>query len=84
MFTPIAGPAAGLSFLETFLSCLAGGYLSVTIFYFGSNYFMELARKRKLKRTQRAIRKGKVTKIPKTFSKKTELLLSLKCDSVNG
>lgn len=78
MFTPIAGPAAGLSFLETFLSCLAGGYLSVTIFYFGSNYFMELARKRKLKRTQRAIRKGKVTKIPKTFSKKNRTIIKLK------
>lgn len=78
MFTPIAGPAAGLSFLETFLSCLAGGYLSVTIFYFGSNYFMEQSRRRKLKRAQRALRKGKKAKITKTFSKTNRTIIKLK------
>lgn len=78
MFTPIAGPAAGLSFLETFFCCLSGGYLSVTIFYFGSNYFMEQARIRKLKKEQKALKKGKKVKITKTFSKTNRTIISLK------
>jgi hypothetical protein len=46
MFTPMAGPAAGLTFLETLIPCLLGGYFSATIFYFGSSYFMRIHQKR--------------------------------------
>jgi hypothetical protein len=59
MFTPMAGPAAGLTFWETFLACVFGGYFSVSLFYFGSNYFMEQHRLRQIKRRNKRLAKGK-------------------------
>ncbi|WP_133122182.1 hypothetical protein [Brumimicrobium salinarum] len=53
MFTPLAGPAAGLSFWETFISCCVGGYFSASIFYFGSSYFMQLSVQRRAKKPKR-------------------------------
>lgn len=78
MFTPMAGPAAGLSFLETFISCSIGGYFSISLFYFGSNYFMELSRKRKVRRVNRSIRKGKKIKLKKTFTKTNRKIIKIK------
>lgn len=52
MFTPIAGPGAGLSFFETFICCLLGGYFSASIFYFSSSYFMGIHQKRKARKRQ--------------------------------
>lgn len=78
MFTPMLGPAAGLVFVETFFSCLAGGFVSVTLFYFGSNYFMEQARRRKLRKVEQAMRKGKKVKIAKTFSRTNRTIIKIK------
>src|SRR5690554_3891459 len=69
MFAPIAGPAAGLTFLETFIACSIGGYISATIFYFASNYFMQLSVKRQASRVRKAERKGKTIPVKKKFTK---------------
>ena len=78
MFTPMAGPAAGLSFIETFLSCLIGAYFSVTLFYFTSNYFMIQAQKRFSRRKELAIKRGKLHKIKKTFTKSNRRVIKFK------
>lgn len=68
MFTPLAGPAAGLSFYETLFSCLSGGYLSASLFYFSSNYFMNLHQQRKIRRMKKVIKLSKKhTKTNKTI-----------------
>jgi len=63
MFTPLAGPAAGLSFWETLLSCLIGAYISITLFYFASSYWMAVGQKRNSEKslgsTKRQLRKIK-------------------------
>ena len=47
LFTPFGGPTAGLSFLETYICCVAGAIVSSMVFYFSSAYFMEKAKERK-------------------------------------
>lgn len=78
MFTPIAGPAAGLNYFETLFSCLIGGYLSVSFFYFSSNYFMNLHQQRKAKKMLKAIKKGKKIKLTKQFSRTNKTIVLIK------
>src|SRR5690554_3736098 len=78
MFAPIAGPAAGLTFLETFIACSIGGYISATIFYFASNYFMQLSVKRQASRVRKAERKGKTIPVKKKFTKMNRWIIYLK------
>lgn len=56
MFAPMAGYLAGLSFLETLLSCLFGGYLSASFFYWTANYFMTRFSKKNTRRTSKSLR----------------------------
>lgn len=78
MFAPLAGPAAGLSFWETFLTCLAGGYLSAAVFYFGSSYFMQLSVERHARRVKRAKAKGKKIPIRRKFTKTNRRIIFVK------
>ena len=78
MFTPMAGPSAGLSFLETFFACVIGGYVSVSIFYFGSNYFMERNRLIQVKKAKKRSAKGKKLKEKRTFNKTNRSIVKFK------
>jgi O-antigen/teichoic acid export membrane protein len=78
MFTPMAGPAAGLSFLETYVCCLIGGSLSATIFYFGSSYFMHLFQERQARKERKALRLGKKYRQKKKFTKSNRRIIQLK------
>lgn len=62
MFTPLAGPAAGLTFWETLISCLIGGYISITLFYFASSYWMRIGQKRSTEKRRRSAN-GQIRKI---------------------
>jgi cytochrome b subunit of formate dehydrogenase len=55
LFTPFGGPTAGLTFLETYICCVAGAIVSSLVFYFSSAYFMEKAKERKLKKMQNLV-----------------------------
>src|SRR5680860_1690930 len=78
MFAPIMGLASGLSFLETFICCMIGAFISATIFYFGSNYFMQKAHERSVKRRKKLIEKGKKVKIEKRFTKTNRRIVKVK------
>jgi hypothetical protein len=78
MFSPVAGWAAGFSFLETFLVCISGGVFSASIFYFGSSYFMNLAVKRRARRAVRLAKKGKKIKEPKKFTRTNRRIIKVK------
>jgi len=69
MFAPLAGPAAGLSFWETFIVCSIGGYISASIFYFGSSYFMRLSVERHAKQIRKAAQKGKIILKKRKFTR---------------
>ena len=68
MFTPFGGPAAGLTFFETYFSCLAGGIFSGTIFYFLGEFLLKKARAKKQAAYQAAITTGLPIKQKKTFT----------------
>ncbi|RFC53733.1 hypothetical protein [Brumimicrobium aurantiacum] len=78
MFAPLTGPAAGLSFMETFFSCLAGGFLSAAIFYFGSSYFMQLTVRRHANKVKRAAEKGKKIPVRRKFTKTNRRIIFIK------
>jgi hypothetical protein len=78
MFTPLAGPAAGLTFWETFIACTIGGYISSAIFYFGSSYFMQLSVNRHAKRIQKAALKGRVIPEKRKFTKSNRKIIFYK------
>lgn len=78
MFTPMAGPAAGLTFFETLICCLIGAYISAGIFYFGSNYFMKRALNRSIRIEQKRIAQGKTPKIKKRFTKTNRIVIRVK------
>ena len=78
MFAPLAGPAAGLTFWETFITCSIGGYISATIFYFGSSYFMKLSLKRYAKRVKKAQLKGKPVPVKRKITKTNRRIIQSK------
>lgn len=78
MFTPMAGPAAGLSFIETYVCCLIGGILSASIFYFGSSYFMRRFQVQQIKKELKAQRLGKEYKPKRKFTKGNRKIIKLK------
>jgi hypothetical protein len=78
MFTPMAGPAAGLNYFETLVSILIGGYISASIFFFGSSYFMQRHQKRRAKRIQKWTNKGRVDKIKPTFNQANKRIIRMK------
>lgn len=78
MFTPMAGPAAGLSFIETYVCCLIGGITSATIFYFGSSHFMQRYQAQQVKKERKAQRLGKTYKPKRKFTKSNRKIIKLK------
>ena len=68
MFTPFCGPAAGLTFFETYFSCLAGGIFSGTIFYFLGEFLLKKARAKKMAAYHNSIKTGVPIKQKKTFT----------------
>lgn len=78
MFTPMAGPAVGLSFIETFFSCISGGLVSATIFYFGSSYFIKRSIERRAKRIQKLKDQGRPVKLKRKFTRTNRTIIKVK------
>ena len=78
MFAPLVGFAYGFSFLETFICCMIGGLISSSLFYFGSNYFMQKSLERTVKRNKKREAKGKSTKTKKVFTKTNRKIVRIK------
>ena len=78
MFTPMAGPLAGLSFIETFISCLVGGLASVSIFYFLGSYITAVHQRYTASRIQRALKKDRTVKLKKRFTRTNRNIIRLK------
>lgn len=78
LFTPFGGPAAKLSFFETYFSCVTGGVFSAGVFYFASEFFMKLAHNRKIKKQDEAIANGVPLTKKKIFTKTNKKIVALK------
>ena len=78
MFAPLLGFASGFTFLETYISCMIGALISSSIFYFGSNYFMQKSLERRVKRNKKREAKGKSSKTKKIFTKTNRTIVKIK------
>ena len=77
-FTPLGGPSLGLSFLETYLSCVAGGVFGATVFYFSANYFMKRAKEKHLALRQKHLDEGKPFVEKKKFTRANKFIVKVK------
>lgn len=78
MFAPLPGPAAGLSFLETYISCTSGAIVSSAIFFFSANYFMHRAVTKAAKKKNDLIAKGLPVPLKKKFTRMNKLVVRMK------
>ncbi len=78
MFTPFGGPAAKLSFFETYFACVAGGTFSAAFFFFASGYFMRKAQEKKIKSIEDAQKNVIPIKPKKIFTKANKSIVRLK------
>jgi len=78
LFTPFGGPKAGLSFIETYIVCVAGALLSATIFFFSSEYFLKRAHKKRKDLILKSIESGIPLKQKKKFTKTNKLIVRIK------
>lgn len=78
MFAPLIGPAMRLTFLETFVVCTIGGYLSASVFYFGSSHFMRLSVMRQARKMKKAELKNKKIPVRRKFTKTNRRIIFIK------
>ena len=78
MLSPFAGPHLGLPYYETYFVAFIGGSFSAAIFYFASDYFMELAHKRKIEKERLLLEKGSFIPLKKKFTKTNRFVIRLK------
>ena len=78
LFTPFGGPAAGLTFFETYLTCLLGAFFSGTIFYFLGEFLLNRSKNKNLLRRQKAIENGEPLKEKKIFTKMNKNIVKMK------
>lgn len=78
LFTPFAGPASGLTFIETYVSCVAGGVFSATIFFFASEYFMIRTHKKRKEMIRKFKEEGVPMKEKKKFTRMNKFIVRIK------
>jgi uncharacterized protein (DUF2062 family) len=78
MFAPVAGLHWPLSFLETYLSCVCGAIITAVIFYFGANYFMKRAHKKRIEKYRHSLETGIPLKRKKNFTRVNKTVVKVK------
>lgn len=78
LFAPFGGPLAKLTFIETYLSCIAGAIVCAVIFYFSAEFFMIRAHKKRKLLIQQAKEKQIELKRKKAFTKTNKLIVKMK------
>jgi CBS domain containing-hemolysin-like protein len=78
MFAPFSGPLLKLSFLETYLSCVAGAVVAAFIFYFSAELLLIRSHRNKVAKRMQAISKGIVLKEKKKFTRTNKTIVRMK------
>ncbi|TNF50140.1 MAG: hypothetical protein EP305_01110 [Bacteroidetes bacterium] len=78
LFAPLSGPAFGLSFLETFLLCSAGGTLSAVIFYFSADLLQKRSKRKLAERKKKALEQGLQWVNKRKFTFTNRLIIKVK------
>ncbi len=78
LITPLGGPKLGLTFLETYLSCVAGGVFGAFVFYFSANYFMHRAIQKRADYRKKCLDEGKEIVEKRKFTRMNKFIVRLK------
>lgn len=78
MFAPFGGPSMKLTFIETYLSCVAGAILAALIFYFSSEFFLIRAHKKRVAKLMEAEKNGATIKVKKKFTRTNKAIVRVK------
>ena len=77
-FSPFGGKIAGLTFIETYVSCCSGAILSAAIFYFLANYFIKKSIEKNAKIRQDFLDQGLPIPIKKRFTRMNKGVIRMK------
>ena len=77
-FAPFGGKIAGLTFIETYVSCCSGAIVSAAIFYFLSNYFIKKSIQKNAKIRQDFLDQGLPIPIKKRFTRMNKGVIRMK------
>ena len=78
LFAPFGGKIAGLTFIETYVSCCSGAILSASIFYFSANYFIKKSIEKNAKIRQHFLDQGLPIPVKKRFTRMNKGIISMK------
>ena len=78
MVAPFAGKPLKLSFIETYLACVAGAILSAAIFFYLSEYLMIKSAKRRERKRREAIENDLPPTVQKNFTFMNKLIVKIK------
>lgn len=78
LFAPFGGPKLGLTYIETYVSCIAGAILCATIIYFSSEFFLHRAHKKRVTAYREALAAGVTPKQKKKFTKANKFIVRIK------
>lgn len=78
MFAPMAGPALGLSFFETYFSIVSGGIVAGAIFYFSAELFIIRSTRKNKEKILKLKALGKPIKHKKKFSWMNKFVIKIK------
>jgi len=78
LFAPFGGVAAQLTFIETYLACVAGAVFSAAIFYYSSEYFLKRAHNKRVDERVRAEAMGVTLPVKKKFTRTNKSIVRIK------
>lgn len=78
MFTPLTGPGLGLTFLETYITCVAGAIFGSAVFYYSASYFMRRAKEKRERKLKEQLAKGLPIAQKKKFTRMNKLVIRMK------
>ena len=78
LFAPFGGKIAGLTFIETYVSCCSGAILSAAIFYFLANYFIKKSIEKNAKIRQDFLDNGLPIPVKKRFTRMNKGVIRMK------
>ena len=77
-FAPFGGKIAGLTFIETYVSCCSGAIVSAAIFYFLSNYFIKKSIEKNAKIRRHFLDQGLPIPVKKRFTRMNKWVIRMK------
>jgi hypothetical protein len=78
MFAPLYGLMNHLSFIESYLCTLAGGFVSATAFYWPAEIFMARAHKKRKEKLRKSLESGKKIAVQKNMTRTNKMVVKIK------